>query len=78
MQKEKASLRCNSDTNLIRYFETVTALKTFLGNKNLDVAEKLGLIFRRKPVKKCNVALDRCQPIISKRCGPQTAPSALF
>src|SRR4029453_15297365 len=42
MQKEKASLRGNSDTDFIRDFETVAAFKTLFGKKNLDVAEKLG------------------------------------
>jgi hypothetical protein len=78
MQQEKASLRRNGDTNLIRDFETVAAFKTFFGKKNLDVAEKFGRIPARKPVKKCNVSLDRGQPIIWKRYGPQTVPSALF
>ena len=78
MQKEKASLRRNRNTDLIRDFETVAAFKTLFGKKNLDVAEKLGLIPASKPVKKCNVALDRRQPIISKTCGPQTVPSALL
>jgi hypothetical protein len=78
MQKEQASLRCNSDTDLIRDFETVATFKPLFAKKNLDVTEKLGLISSRKPVKKCNVALDRRQPIIWKRCGPQAAPSALL
>ena len=78
MQKEKASLRCNSDTNLISDFQTITALKTLFGKKNLDVAEQLGLIAGRKKVKKCNVAPDRRQPIIWKRCGPQAPPSPLL
>jgi hypothetical protein len=75
MQKEKASLRGNSDTDFIRDFETVAAFKTLFGKKNLDVAEKLGLIPGRKPVKKCNVALDRRQPIIWKTYSPQAVPS---
>ena len=78
MEKEKASLRCNSDTNLIRDFQTVTAFKMLFGKKNLDVAEKLGLIPCRKPVEKCNVALDRRQPIIWKRRGAQALPSPLL
>jgi hypothetical protein len=78
MQKEKASLRCNSDTNLIRDFQTVATFKTLFGKKNLDVAEKFGLIPGRKPVKKCNVALDRRQPIIWKGHGPQAVPSPLL
>jgi hypothetical protein len=77
MQKEKAGLRRNRNTDLIRYFETVTTLKTLFGKKNLNVAEKLGLIPGRKLVKKCNVALDRREPIISKRCGPHAVPTAL-
>ena len=59
MQKKKASLRCNSDTNVVRDFQTIATFKTFFGKKNLDVAEQLDLIAARKPVKKCNVALDR-------------------
>lgn len=78
MQKEKTSLRRNRDTNLIGDFETVAAFKTFFGKKNLDVAEELGPIPRRKPVKKCNVALDRRQPIIWKTCGPPAVPSPLL
>jgi hypothetical protein len=78
MQKEKASLRCNNDTDLIRDFQTTAAFKTLFGKENLDVTEKLGLIPGRKPVKKCNVALDLRQPNIWKRCGPQAAPSPLF
>ena len=78
MQKEKASLGCNNDTDLIRDFETVAAFKTLFGKKNLDVPKKLGLIPGRKPVKKCNVALDRRQPIISKRHGPQAVPPPLL
>ena len=78
MQKEKASLGCNSDTHLIGDFQTIAAFKTLFGKKNLDVAKKLGLIPGRKPVKKCNVALDRCQPIISKRHSPQAVPSPLL
>jgi len=78
MQKKKASLRCNGDKNLIRDFQTVAAFKTLFGKKNLDVTEKLGLIPGRKPVKKCNVALDRCQPIIRKRPGAQAVPSPLL
>jgi hypothetical protein len=42
------------------------------------VAQKLGLIPARKPVKKCNVTLDRCQPIIWKGRGPQAVPSPLL
>ena len=78
MQKQKASLRCNSDTDLIGDFQTVAAFKTLFGKKNLDVAKKLDLILGRKPVKKCNVALDRRQPITSKRRGPQAVPSPLL
>ena len=78
MQEEKASLRRNRKTDLIRDFETVATFKTFFGKKNLDVAENFGLISGRKPVKKRNVALDRRQPIIWKRCGPQAVPSPLL
>lgn len=78
MHKEKASLRRNRNTDLIRDFQTVAAFKTLFDKKNLDVAKKLGLIPGRKPVKKCNVSLDRRQPIISKRCGPQPVSSALL
>lgn len=78
MQKQKASLRCNNDTDLIRDFQPVAAFKTLFGKKNLDVAKKLGLIPGRKPVKKCNVALNRRQPIIWKRHGAQAMPSPLL
>ena len=78
MQKEKASLRRNRNTDLIRDFETVAAFKTLFGKENLDVTEKLGLIPGRKPVKKCNVALDARQPIIRKRPAPQAVPSPLL
>ena len=78
MQKEKASLGCNNDTDLIRDFETVAAFKTLFGKENLDVPKKLGLIPGRKPVKKCNVALDGRQPITRKRPGAQAVPSPLL
>jgi hypothetical protein len=78
MQKEKASLRRNRNAHLICDFETVATFKTFFGQKNLNVAEKLGLILGSKPLKKCNVALDRRQPIIWKKCGPQAVPSPLL
>jgi hypothetical protein len=78
MEQEKASLRCNNDTDLIRDFQTTAAFKTLFGKENLDVAQKLGLISARKPVKKCNVTLDRCQPIIWKGRGSQAVPSPLL
>jgi len=78
MEKEKASLRCNGDTDFIRDFQTVAAFKTLFGKKNLDVAKKLGLIPDRKPLKKFNVALDRRQPIIRKKHGAQSVPSPLL
>jgi hypothetical protein len=78
MEQEKASLRCNNDTDLIRNFQTTAAFKTLFGKENLDVAEKLGLISARKSVKKCNVTLDRGEPIIWKRRGPQAVSAAFL
>ena len=78
MEKEKASLRCNSDTDFIRDFQTVAAFKTLFGKKNLDVAKKLGLIPRGQSVKKYNMALNQRQPLFRKRPRPQaTSPSLL-
>jgi hypothetical protein len=78
MEQEKASLRRNNDTDLIRDFQTTAAFKTLFGKKDLDVAQKLGLIPARKPVNKCNVTLDRRQPIIWKKRGPQAASAAFL
>lgn len=76
MQKEKASLRCNRDTDFICDFQTIATFKTLFGEKNLDVAKKLGPIPGRKPVEKRNVALDRRQPVFWKKLSPKPAPSA--
>ena len=39
MQKEKASLRCNSDTDLICDFQTIATFETLFGKKHLGVTE---------------------------------------
>jgi len=78
MEKEKASLRCNGDTDFIRDFQTVAAFKTLFGKKNLDVAKKLGLIPRGQSVKKCNMTLNQRQPFFRKRSRSHaTSPSLL-
>ena len=39
MEKEKASLRCNSHTDLISNFQTIAAFKTLFREKDLDMTE---------------------------------------
>jgi hypothetical protein len=78
MQQQKASLSCYRHTDLIRDFQTIATFETFFGKENLDVAQKLGLIPGRKPVKKCNVAPDRPQPFFWEGLGLQAPPSTLL
>jgi hypothetical protein len=78
MQKEKASLRRDSETNLVRDFQSIAAFKTFFREKHLDMAHQFNLVVGRKPMEKWNVAFDQFQPIFRKELSPKLPPPPLL
>jgi hypothetical protein len=78
MEQEQTRLHRDRDPNFIRNLETAAAFEAFLSEKNLNMAEKLGLIGGRQPVEKGNIPLDRAEQILWKRLSTQLTPPALL
>jgi hypothetical protein len=69
MEEEQAGLRCDRDADLIGQLEAATAFELFFTEKDLNVAQELGLVVRRKAAKDLEVPLDDRAPFGRERLG---------
>ena len=67
-----------ADPDFISQLETAASLKVLLGQKDLNVPKKLGLIFRRKAAEDSEIVFDDLTPMRRERlCSkPLPAPAA--
>ncbi len=67
MKKQQTRLRGDRYPDFISQLETAASFKVLLGQKDLNVPEKLGLIFRRKTAEDSEIVFDDLTPMRRKR-----------
>lgn len=75
MKKKQASLRGDRHPDLIRQNETAAPLEMLLGEKDLNVLEKLRLIFRRKTAEDVEIVFDDLTPTRRERLSFEPLPA---
>lgn len=78
MQEKQACLGCDRHPNLVGQFKTTAAFEMFFGEKDLNVAEELGLILGRESSEDWKIACDNRPPCWRKGFGTQSLPSLLL
>ena len=75
MKEKQARLRGDRYANLIGELETAASLEMLLRQKNLDVSEKLRLVFRRKAPEDREIVFDDLSPVRGERLRLESLPA---
>jgi hypothetical protein len=78
MKQKQTSLSRNRHRDFIRDFNAGATFESFLGEKDLDVTEKLTLFRSRESSKEANITLDDREPRIREASGAEALTTSFL